>query len=124
MVELYPFERHWRLPKAAFWHILGTLSRRSDASMKPNLSAKVNTNLKALLKARHHDPFAFLGLHQEGEGWSVRTFLPFEQQVEIYLGGKWLILEKIHPDGVFFWHGIEKPERPCRLRVPRNAGYH
>jgi hypothetical protein len=23
--ELYPFERHWRLPKAAFWHILHTL---------------------------------------------------------------------------------------------------
>jgi 1,4-alpha-glucan branching enzyme len=92
--------------------------------MKPNLSAKVNTNLKALLKARHHDPFAFLGLHQEGEGWSVRTFLPFEQQVEIYLDGKWVLLEKIHPDGVFFWHGNDKPGHPCRLRVPRQEGYH
>ena len=55
----------------------------SDTPMKPNLSAKVNTNLKALLKARHHDPFSFLGLHQEESNWSVRAFLPFEQQVEI-----------------------------------------
>ncbi|MFA5242144.1 MAG: 1,4-alpha-glucan branching protein GlgB [Sulfuricella sp.] len=92
--------------------------------MKPNISAKVNTNLKALLKARHHDPFAFLGLHQEGDAWSVRAFLPFEQRVEIFLAGKWLLLEKIHPDGVFFWHGNEKPEPPYRLRVPRNEGYH
>ncbi|MFH1495723.1 MAG: 1,4-alpha-glucan branching protein GlgB [Pseudomonadota bacterium] len=92
--------------------------------MKPNLSAKVNTNLKALLKARHHDPFAFLGLHQEENAWSVRTFLPFEQQVEIRLDGKWVLLEKIHPDGVFFWHGSEKPECPYRLRVSRNGGHH
>ncbi|MDP3686689.1 MAG: alpha-amylase family glycosyl hydrolase, partial [Sulfurimicrobium sp.] len=91
--------------------------------MKPNLSAKVNTNLKALLKARHHDPFAFLGLHQEGSAWSVRLFLPFEQQVEICLDGKWLMLEKIHTDGVFFWHGDEKPETPYRLRVPHKEGY-
>jgi len=92
--------------------------------MKPNLSAKVNTNLKALLKARHHDPFSFLGLHREGDEWSVRLFLPFEQQAEIQLGSGWTALEKIHPDGVFFWHGATKPSLPYRLRVTRNGTYH
>lgn len=92
--------------------------------MKPNLSAKVNTNLKALLKARHHDPFSFLGLHQEGAQWSVRLFLPFEQRAEILIDGNWLAFEKIHPDGVFFWHGQNKPPLPYRIRVPRNGEFH
>ena len=92
--------------------------------MKPNLSAKVNTNLKALLKARHHDPFAFLGLHWEDDNWSVRVFLPFEQQVEIQLDGAWVALEKNHPDGVFCWHGADQPALPYRLRVPRDNGFH
>ncbi|BCB27086.1 1,4-alpha-glucan branching enzyme GlgB [Sulfurimicrobium lacus] len=92
--------------------------------MKPNLSAKVNTNLKALLKARHHDPFSFLGLHQEGEEWSVRLFLPFEQQAEIQMDSGWVALDKIHSDGVFFWHGASKPPLPYRLRVARGAAYH
>ena len=92
--------------------------------MKPNLSAKVNTNLKALLKARHHDPFYFLGLHQEGTEWSVRLFLPFEHQAEIRLDNDWIALEKIHPDGVFVWHGTTQPTRPYRLRVPSNGAYH
>jgi len=26
--SLYPFERHWRLPKAAFWHILNHIILR------------------------------------------------------------------------------------------------
>ena len=41
-------------------------------------------DLDALLQARHHDPFALLGLHADEQGglW-VRALLPGAQQVQV-----------------------------------------
>ncbi len=106
------------MPKPGFWHILDSFTCCHDANMKSTLSPKVNASLKSLVRARHADPFAFLGLHQENDDWCIRTFLPHAPKLEIQLGDNWQPMEKIHADGVFQWRGKTQPVTPYRLRMP------
>ena len=62
-------------------------------------------DVQALVKARHTDPFAVLGLHEEADGrlW-LRALLPGAQQVVVFdaVTGKPVVaLNLRHPDGLF-----------------------
>ena len=89
--------------------------------MKHDKSIKVNRAAEALLQARCHDPFAYLGLHQEAqtkpEQWVLRLFAPYHAKVFVYIGTQWQELQRVLPQGVFEWRGAEAPETPYRLKM-------
>lgn len=57
----------------------------------------------AVLEARHHDPFGFLGMHQTSQGLVVRTFQPDALAVEVVgLDGAVIAkLDRFHEAGFF-----------------------
>ena len=59
--------------------------------------------LNALVKGRHSDPFALLGLHKSGTTRVVRAFQPHASKVELVdVKGQLLAdMERVHPEGLF-----------------------
>lgn len=73
--------------------------------------------LQLILDARHHDPFAFLGLHQEGKNYVFRTFQPFATQVSLKTKSGWTVLERTYHHGLYEWRGAEALICPCQLLI-------
>lgn len=74
-------------------------------------------SLERLLSARHHDPFAILGLHPAPEGWALRVFRPGATSVSLMLDDTQVKLTKIDAGGLFEWRGKLAPPRPWRLAI-------
>jgi 1,4-alpha-glucan branching enzyme len=74
-------------------------------------------SLERLLTARHHDPFAILGLHPAPEGWVLRVFRPDADRVTLLLphGGADLVM--VDGRGLYEWRGALAPIRPWRLAI-------
>ncbi len=70
-----------------------------------------------IIDARHHDPFAFLGLHQEGKNYVFRTFQPLATQVSLKTKSGWTVLERTHHHGLYEWRGTEALICPCQLLI-------
>lgn len=89
--------------------------------MKHDKNIKVNLAAEALLQARSHDPFAYLGLHHETqtspEQWVLRYFTPYHAKVSVLIGTQWQELQRVFPQGIFEWRGVEPPEAPYRLKI-------
>lgn len=79
--------------------------------------AHLADGLKRILKAKHHDPFSFLGCHEVDGVFVYRTFLPQASEVSIQLENKWIALEKIHTDGLFETTSKKPFKSPCLLKV-------
>ena len=77
--------------------------------------------LERLLNARHHDPFALLGLHPEGEGHILRVLRPHADKVELLLPEGPAKLKKTDDRGLFIWQGSQIPTRPWRLRITEDG---
>jgi 1,4-alpha-glucan branching enzyme len=71
--------------------------------------------IKSLLQARLHDPFALLGLHQEGEDAVIRFYDP--HATAVFLQGE--PFKKT--EGLFEWRGKNAPTLPYRLRVEEDG---
>jgi 1,4-alpha-glucan branching enzyme len=69
-------------------------------------SRNLGAELLKISEARHHDPFAVLGRHQENGQTVVRTFMPHATEVFIAEGG--LCLERLPGSDFFEWRG--KPD--------------
>ena len=78
---------------------------------------KTNPLLEALLTARLHDPFAFLGAREEQGQVLVRVFQPNATKVWLKIKNEDVSMMRVHPDGVFEWHGAFLPTMPYRLRI-------
>jgi 1,4-alpha-glucan branching enzyme len=80
-----------------------------------------STTLAALMSGDHHDPFAVLGMHQEGGNLIVRTLLPGAagvRLVEAASGRRLAALERIGQSDVFAAVIPRRKNRfPYRLRV-------
>ncbi|HQU15050.1 MAG TPA: 1,4-alpha-glucan branching protein GlgB [Gammaproteobacteria bacterium] len=68
-----------------------------------NANGRLSTDLERVLAARHHDPFAVLGLHHEDGQEIVRAFLPDARDVRIAETGAHL--ERIPETDLFEWRG-------------------
>ncbi|MCW5962917.1 MAG: 1,4-alpha-glucan branching protein GlgB [Bryobacterales bacterium] len=85
--------------------------------------------MEALVGGYHSDPFAVLGPHKETEGkgrkaaaaWTITTFQPQAESVEVLLAGKAEPMERVHPQGLFRWRGAAEPGH-YRLRTHRYQG--
>ena len=79
--------------------------------------------IEAIVSGRHGDPFAVLGLHQSGNLWVARAFVPGAEQVEV-LGTdrqRLAALEKRHDAG-FFEGLLPIGARQPLLYQARNGG--
>ena len=85
---------------------------------KPVAKSKViGDALRLILKAKHHDPFSFLGLHNIDDAFIYRTFLPQASEVFINVKNKWVALEKTHPDGLYSLESKTALATPCLLKI-------
>ncbi len=74
-------------------------------------------SLERLLTARHHDPFALLGLHHAPEGHVLRVLRPEASSVALILPKGNVSLVKTDPRGLFEWRGASAPAHPWRLAI-------
>ena len=74
-------------------------------------------NKLAILEARHHDPFSYLGSHRTKSEYVLRVFQPYASAVSVHDGKSWLPLERIDPAGLFVWHGKQQLPLPCLLQL-------
>ncbi|HEX8873913.1 MAG TPA: 1,4-alpha-glucan branching protein GlgB [Nitrosospira sp.] len=93
--------------------------------MHPNLpryalTVKVDPALEALLAARLHDPFSYLGAHTEQHYSLIRVFYPHAKNVWISIAGNFEPMSRAHSCGVFEWRGPAFPSMPYLLRVENN----
>jgi len=87
-----------------------------------SLIIKTNPLLEALLAARLHDPFAYLGAREEQASSVVRVFRPHATNVWLKTADGYAPMVHVHPDGVFEWYGLSLPTMPYQLRIEaRNA---
>jgi 1,4-alpha-glucan branching enzyme len=89
--------------------------------MRKNLRIKLDPRAELLLQGRLHDPFAYLGPHQENERYVVRVFNPHASEVWLKTLHGSEALEHVHPDGLFEWYGSEEPCHPYSLRIRENG---
>jgi 1,4-alpha-glucan branching enzyme len=85
--------------------------------MSNPLASVASFELQALLQARLHDPFRYLGLHREASSWVLRVFHPHADAVWLRLPSGLSPLESVHPAGLFEWRGPDAPPAPYVLGV-------
>ena len=85
--------------------------------MDLNRLAALGADLEALLHARLHDPFHYLGLHHVPGGWLLRVFNPHADAVWLHLPSGLAPLERVHASGLFVWQGQQPPPAPYLLGV-------
>ncbi len=79
--------------------------------------------LRAILDARSHDPFSYLGLHQTGAAWAVRIFLPHGDAPEVQTASGWQPLQRIDEHGIYECQCAEMPPVPCAIRYRSGDGH-
>ena len=80
------------------------------------------SDISAILRAEHGDPFSVLGPHHVRGGCAVRCFMPDAASVQLISRATGRLigsLERVHPDG--FWSGLLKPSQPYLLRIDSNG---
>ena len=86
---------------------------------------KTHTNqAQLIIQAKHHDAFAYLGLHQQGAEHVFRAFLPYCEKVSVKIGSKWEICKRIDDAGLYEWSGKLSTKTaaklPCLLSIEAN----
>lgn len=89
--------------------------------MRKNLRIKLDPRAELLLQGRLHNPFAYLGPHQEKDRYVIRVFNPYASEIWLKTAHGGEALERVHPDGLFEWHGSEEPHHPYSLRIKENG---
>jgi len=89
---------------------------------------QLDSQVAAILQARHDNPFSFLGMHHCGDGICVRAILPDAQQMAVVDSATGNIAAegvRIHPDGFFVATIVDRRE-PFRyiLRISRGDIQH
>ncbi|MDR2195840.1 MAG: 1,4-alpha-glucan branching protein GlgB [Gallionellaceae bacterium] len=82
--------------------------------------SRTDPRLDLLLQGRLHDPFSFLGLHQEKNTCVVRVFFPYASEINLDTADGSEPMQRIHADGVFEWRGARAPS-PYLLRVTEDG---
>ncbi len=77
---------------------------------------------RRLLEARHHDPFAYLGRHEENDGVLVRAYLPGAVSVRIVENGA--VMNRLAGTDIFEWRGEPGSlSGPYRLQWTAASGH-
>lgn len=76
--------------------------------------------MEALLAARLHNPFSYLGPHRERDSSLIRVFYPDATNVWVNIHGNFEEMSRIHPGGIFEWRSPVPPPIPYLLRIESN----
>src|SRR4029077_1424528 len=93
---------------------------RAGVSVGPTVDPAV----AAIVAGRHGDPFAFLGMHEAGEGLCVRAFLPDAAAMAVVDSASGAVAasgRRVHPAGLFVAAMPERRE-PFRYRLRARWG--
>lgn len=85
--------------------------------MKQKLRIPLDVRAERLLQGRLHDPFSYLGLHQDKGKYIIRVFDPTANHIRLMTKRGSDMLERVHADGLFEWQGSDEPEHPYRLLI-------
>ncbi|MGB3681511.1 MAG: 1,4-alpha-glucan branching protein GlgB [Rubrobacteraceae bacterium] len=79
----------------------------------------IEETYQAIVAGDHGDPYAVLGIHEEEEGFVVRTFQPGARSVEVVSadGDSLGELKSIHPEGLFAGPVSIEKQSPYKLRI-------
>jgi len=79
--------------------------------------------VEAIVSGRHGDPFAVLGLHEAGDTWVARAFVPGAEEIEVLStrGDILATLDRRHPAG-FFEGFVPVTRRQALAYRATNAG--
>jgi 1,4-alpha-glucan branching enzyme len=103
---------------AMFRLILQAIIGRMQSHLKHHgVTVKVDPSLEALLSARLHNPFSYLGARMEHGHSLIRVFYPYAINVWINIEGSFEGMKRAHPAGVFEWRGVALPSMPYLLRI-------
>ncbi len=80
----------------------------------PASRSDLSEDARRIIEARHHDPFAYLGSHSDGQDAVIRVFIPGALSVTIDDHG--LTLNRVHDSGLFEWRG-PAARAPARYRL-------
>ncbi len=87
---------------------------------------KENYHINLIIDAKHHNPFSFLGFHQENTEKGLdelnvfRSFLPYASEVSVKTKKGWRKAKKTHDVGFFEWRGAHEVRVPCEIRIKQN----
>jgi len=84
--------------------------------MRHDIPFEVNSDWRALIEGRSHDPMRLLGLHQENGQWVFRALHPAAARAWIDTGGRKATMRRVHGEGIFQWEGITAPPQPVRVQ--------
>jgi 1,4-alpha-glucan branching enzyme len=73
--------------------------------------------IESLLQSRLFDPFALLGMHQDGTEWVIRAYEPHASQVDLLTKNTREPFKLVNQTGLFEWRGKTEPARPYQLRI-------
>lgn len=85
--------------------------------MKKKFRLILDPRAKLLLQGRLHNPFEYLGPHQENGQYVVRVFNPHASKIWLQSPQDSEPLQLVHPDGLFEWHGSAELHHPYHLRI-------
>ena len=89
----------------------------------PNKNVHLNADQLKIQDARHHDPFSVLGLHRQGDLYSICVFAPQTRQLSLPLHH--ITLERIEGSDFFCWQGRTAITTPYQLqRVDTQGNSH
>jgi 1,4-alpha-glucan branching enzyme len=99
-----------------------TVSQTDLASMTVKLASPDHTHtlhLQRILDATHHDPFQFLGIHQDTANgpWLVRVFQPNAEQLWVNVNSKWQAMTLVDSHGLFEFSSRAAIAAPVALRI-------
>ena len=89
--------------------------------MKKTLHTGHDPRAELLLQGKLHNPFAYLGPHQELDGYIVRIFNPNASKVWLKTIRGNEALKRVHPEGLFEWYGTETPPHPYDLLIQEDT---
>jgi len=78
--------------------------------------------MHAILDARLHDPFSYLGLHEEDGEWILRIFLPHGREPEVHAAEGWKPLTRLHEQGIYACRSDVPLPQPCPIRYRAEDG--
>ena len=89
--------------------------------------AETDRTAEAIIHGAHHDPFGYLGMHRDAQGWVVRAFLPQAQAVHLIdreSGAEIAGFERVHREGLFVARLTVEGRFAYLLRVESAGGTH
>ncbi|HMC13452.1 MAG TPA: 1,4-alpha-glucan branching protein GlgB, partial [Gallionellaceae bacterium] len=86
------------------------------------MTKKHDQLMQAILDGRLHDPFSYLGLHQNEGEWILRIFLPYGHEPEVQTAAGWKPFTRIHMHGIHAYRGDAPLPQPCLIRYRTEDG--